>query len=116
MAEREGGSPLRSEVKRTLVLSHAPSQVHPAVSEMAARALGRTFPRRFAPMLHDPVFFIGSGRSGTNLLASFLRSHPEISVFPGEANDLWHPALYRGRSWTSRPSGQTVAHSHARRS
>jgi hypothetical protein len=45
-------------------------------------------------MLHCPVFFIGSGRSGTNLLASFLRSHPEISVLPSEANDLWHPALY----------------------
>jgi hypothetical protein len=61
---------------------------------MTARALGRTFPKHFAPMLHDPVFFIGSGRSGTNLLASFLRSHPEISVFPDEANDLWHPALF----------------------
>jgi LPS sulfotransferase NodH len=75
------------------ILSHVPSQFQPKVSQVA-RTLGRTFPKRFAPMLHDPVFFIGSGRSGTNLLASLLRSHPDISVFPDEANDLWHPALY----------------------
>jgi LPS sulfotransferase NodH len=62
--------------------------------ELAARALGRAFPQRMASAVHDPIFFIGSGRSGTNLLARLLRSHPALSVFPSEANDLWHPLLY----------------------
>ena len=47
-----------------------------------------------ATALHGPIFFIGSGRSGTNLLARILSSHPALSVFPSEANDLWHPKLY----------------------
>jgi Sulfotransferase family len=59
-----------------------------------ARGLARAMPERMAQALHDPVFFIGSGRSGTNLFAGLLRSHPELSVLPNEANDLWHPGLY----------------------
>jgi hypothetical protein len=37
---------------------------------------------------------VGCGRSGTSLLATILSSHPDIAVFPSEANDLWHPSLY----------------------
>jgi hypothetical protein len=36
---------------------------------------------------------IGTGRSGTNLLEDILKSHPRITGFPGEANELWHPKL-----------------------
>jgi hypothetical protein len=44
--------------------------------------------------LRNPVFFVGSGRSGTTLLARLLARHPDIAVYPYEANDLWHPATY----------------------
>jgi hypothetical protein len=42
----------------------------------------------------EPVLFIGCGRSGTNLLARLLDSHPDFAVYPREANELWHPGLY----------------------
>lgn len=42
----------------------------------------------------EPVFIVGSGRCGTSLLMKILNSHPDITVFPGEANNLWHPKLY----------------------
>jgi hypothetical protein len=41
----------------------------------------------------SPFVIIGTGRTGTNLLEKILRSHRGISVFPGEANELWHPRL-----------------------
>lgn len=44
--------------------------------------------------LTNPVFIIGSGRSGTTFFKELLRKHPDIFMYPGEANDLWHPALY----------------------
>lgn len=40
-----------------------------------------------------PVFIIGTGRCGTSLLVKILNSHPGLSGFPGEANELWHPRL-----------------------
>ena len=40
-----------------------------------------------------PLFIIGTGRCGTILLVDILKSHPNLSAFPGEANELWHPAL-----------------------
>ncbi len=42
----------------------------------------------------EPVFIVGSGRCGTSLLMKILNSHSGITVFPGEANNLWHPKLY----------------------
>jgi len=42
----------------------------------------------------DPVFIVGTGRCGTDLLVTVLNSHPQIVRFPGEANGLWHPMLY----------------------
>src|SRR5262245_65969687 len=63
-------------------------------TELSARVLGRFFPQRMAAAMHQPIFFIGSGRSGSNLLARIMSSHPALSVFPSEANDLWHPKLY----------------------
>lgn len=44
--------------------------------------------------LKNPFFFIGCGRSGTTLLFKLLSNHPEISAYPEEANDLWHPQSY----------------------
>ncbi len=41
-----------------------------------------------------PIFIVGTGRCGTTLLVRILESHPEILVFPSEANTLWHPSLY----------------------
>ncbi len=40
-----------------------------------------------------PFVVIGTGRTGTNLLESILRTHPDVAMFPGEANELWHPSL-----------------------
>jgi hypothetical protein len=47
-----------------------------------------------APLLHHPVFIVGSGRSGTTYLQSLLEKHPDIIGFPGEANELWHVNAY----------------------
>jgi hypothetical protein len=43
--------------------------------------------------LARPVFIIGTGRCGTSLLVRILDSHPDITGYPGEANELWHPKL-----------------------
>lgn len=40
-----------------------------------------------------PTFIIGTGRCGTTLLVDILKTHPNFSVFPGEANELWHCKL-----------------------
>ena len=45
-----------------------------------------------------PVFVVGTGRCGSSLLSSILRSHNGLVVFPGEANELWHPKSYPFRS------------------
>lgn len=47
--------------------------------------------------LARPCFVTGMGRSGTTLMEGLLRYHPQLAVFPGEANDLWHPYSY---PWT----------------
>ncbi len=44
--------------------------------------------------LKEPIFIVGTGRCGTTLLVRILRSNSDISVFPGEANELWHPKLF----------------------
>lgn len=51
----------------------------------AARLLGTRLTR--------PVVIVGTGRCGTTLLVRILNSHAQLSGFPGEANELWHPAL-----------------------
>jgi hypothetical protein len=42
----------------------------------------------------SPIFIVGTGRCGTDLLVEVLRSHPRLISFPGEANEFWHPKLY----------------------
>src|SRR3990170_432882 len=49
--------------------------------------------RAFGFRTRDPIFIIGTGRCGTTLLVRILNSHPSLSGFPGEANELWHPML-----------------------
>lgn len=49
--------------------------------------------RFFGYKLRNPVFIIGTGRCGTTLLVRILNSHPRLSGFPGEANEIWHPKL-----------------------
>lgn len=44
--------------------------------------------------LKCPIFIVGTGRCGTDLLIDALKFHPELVGFPGEANELWHPKLY----------------------
>jgi hypothetical protein len=44
-------------------------------------------------VIKRPIIIVGTGRCGTNLLVDILNSHPKISGFPGEANELWHPEL-----------------------
>jgi hypothetical protein len=57
---------------------------------------------RAAPLLmprapRRPVFLLGCGRSGKTVLAELLGAHPQVALYPGEANDLWHPRLYPWR-------------------
>ncbi len=59
-----------------------------------ARTFRRACLRFFPPGLHKPCFVVGCGRSGTSLLARCLAAHPETAVYPGEANELWHPHAY----------------------
>lgn len=49
--------------------------------------------RAFGYRVQDPFFIIGTGRCGTTLLVKILKTHPGLSAFPGEANELWHPKL-----------------------
>ncbi len=41
--------------------------------------------------ISQPFFIVGTGRCGSSLLYRILKTHPDISGFPSEANDLWHP-------------------------
>ncbi|NJN54894.1 MAG: sulfotransferase [Anaerolineae bacterium] len=60
-------------------------------------SLARVAPAFCRRQLHNPVFFVGCGRSGTTILSQTLARHPDLAVYPGEANELWHPHLY---PWT----------------
>lgn len=55
--------------------------------------VARAFPERATRWLHDPVFIVGCGRSGTTLLRHVLDLHPHIAAFPTEADPLWHPRV-----------------------
>lgn len=56
---------------------------------LMAGKIGRAFGIKVPP----PFIIIGTGRSGTNLVEDILKSHPSLSGFPGEANEVWHPKL-----------------------
>jgi hypothetical protein len=86
----------RSPVWLTLMKTRRTTQIAPELRKrvfdtacwlagMAARAV------RFK--VRHPVFIIGTGRCGTTLLVKILKTHPSLSAFPGEANELWHCKL-----------------------
>ena len=73
--------------KRTL-----PPLVREQIFDTTCRVFGRA--RHLMGVRPKPPFvIIGTGRTGTNLLESILKTHPDIAMFPGEANELWHPRL-----------------------
>ena len=47
----------------------------------------------FRVKITRPIFIIGTGRCGSTLLVNILNTHPMLSGFPGEANELWHCSL-----------------------
>lgn len=53
---------------------------------------------RSGALTHPPVIIVGTGRCGTTLLFRILKTHPQVAVFPTEANDLWHPKAYPYRN------------------
>ncbi len=59
-----------------------------------AGVLGKKFPGRFEKRIHNPLFIIGCGRSGTTMLTTLLRNHKDICSF-SEANEIWDPEGYR---------------------
>jgi hypothetical protein len=42
----------------------------------------------------QPLFIVGSGRCGSDLLAQILKSHKHITGLTTELNQLWHPNSY----------------------
>lgn len=49
--------------------------------------------------VRNPCLVIGCGRSGSTFLRRTLSTHPDLAVYPSEANRYWHPDLY---PWTAR--------------
>lgn len=69
-------------------------QVPNKTAVIIAKSFARVAPAFCHQRLHNPVFFVGCGRSGTTILSQTLAGHPDLAVYPGEANELWHPHLY----------------------
>ena len=59
-----------------------------------SRVLADCCPSFYSKNSRQTVFIIGAGRSGTTILNDLLSLHPDISMYPYEANELWHPDLY----------------------
>jgi hypothetical protein len=57
---------------------------------IVARSLAGFFPDYFANQLLNPVFIIGSMRSGTTLFTEMLEQHQDIANW-SEANNVWDP-------------------------
>jgi hypothetical protein len=72
-------------------------QVPHSTAVIIAKSFARIAPTVCHQRLHNPIFFVGCGRSGTTILSQTLARHPDLAVYPGEANELWHPHLY---PWT----------------
>jgi hypothetical protein len=63
-----------------------------SVFDTSCSLVGKTG-RTFGFSMKHPLFIIGTGRCGTSLMVKILNSHPGLSGFPGEANELWHPMV-----------------------
>jgi len=58
----------------------------------------------FEQKVNNPIFIIGYNNSGKSLIKKNIACNKEIAVYPGEANELWHPGAYPWRySDLSRP-------------
>jgi hypothetical protein len=68
--------------------------IHNRIIAQASKSLAMIAPDFMASKLKNPFFFVGCGRSGTTLLADLLASHPDIAVYPYEANEMWHPTSF----------------------
>jgi len=54
--------------------------------------------------VNNPIFIIGYNNSGKSLIKKAIAINKEIAIYPGEANELWHPGAYPWRySDLSRP-------------
>ena len=73
-------------------LSHRLKNLHVRL----AMLLGRRWQAAFAHRLRNPVFVVGTARSGTTLLAWLLGDRPEVAEW-SEANQLWDPSWF---PWT----------------
>lgn len=60
----------------------------------AAQGLAWAAPHVFAGKVRRPFFLVGAARSGTTMLKRLLLRHPDLAVYPNEANEYWHPQLY----------------------
>ena len=58
--------------------------------------MARLMPDFWIGQLKNPVFIIGTARSGTSLLARLIGTHPEIANW-SEANEVWDPTGYPSR-------------------
>lgn len=57
---------------------------------MAIAAIARLAPNFWARRICNPIFIIGTARSGTTLLVDLIGTHPEILNW-SEANNVWDP-------------------------
>lgn len=70
--------------------------VNSKLSYMAKKlspGLARRFPGYFSKHIQNPIFVIGSAKSGKSLFARLLRLHPDIAYWQ-EANEIWDPYGY----------------------
>lgn len=56
-------------------------------------ALANLMPNFWINQLRNPIFIIGTARSGTTLLVRLIGSHPDIANW-SEANEVWDPTGY----------------------
>jgi hypothetical protein len=51
----------------------------------------------FQDQVEEPIFIIGSARSGTTILLRVIESNSDLATYPGEALDLWFPRAFPWR-------------------
>ena len=58
-----------------------------------AQTLARIMPHFWKNRVQNPIFIIGTARSGTSLLRNLVQTHPQIADW-SEANVVWDPTGY----------------------
>ncbi len=67
------------------------------LARRAALAVANLAPGLGEGRLSRPYFVVTAGRSGSTFLMRVLEEHPDLAVYPSEANRLWHPKAYPRR-------------------